>query len=95
MLRCSSHASGAFPSISASLSPFGCRPSRIASTMSDAKQVSGREPACVGSGQGGRWSPSGSRSEADITNEPASPRPIFGAGRPICSRSAVSGSFHP
>ena len=32
---------GPFPSISASLSPFGCRPSRIASTMSGARQVSG------------------------------------------------------
>ena len=33
--------SGAFPSSSASLSPFGCRPSRIASTISGAKQVRG------------------------------------------------------
>jgi hypothetical protein len=39
--RCSSHPSGPFPSISASRSSFGCRPSRIASTMSGAKQVSG------------------------------------------------------
>jgi len=29
-----SHTTGAFPNISASLSSFGCRPSRIASTMS-------------------------------------------------------------
>jgi hypothetical protein len=33
------HASGPFPNNSASLSPFGCRPSRIASTMSGARQV--------------------------------------------------------
>jgi hypothetical protein len=39
--RCSSQFRGPFPSISASLSPFGCRPSRIASTMSGAKHVSG------------------------------------------------------
>jgi len=39
--RCSPHPSGPFPSISPSLSPFGCRPSRIASTMSGARQVSG------------------------------------------------------
>jgi hypothetical protein len=39
---CSCHAIGPFPSISASLSPFGCRPSRIASTTSGATQVSGR-----------------------------------------------------
>ncbi len=39
---CSCQPSGPFPSISASLSPFGCRPSRIASTMSGARQVSGR-----------------------------------------------------
>jgi hypothetical protein len=38
---CPSQARGTFPSTSASLSPFGCRPSRIASTMSGAKQVSG------------------------------------------------------
>jgi len=36
---CSLHASGAFPKISASLSSFGCRSSRIASTMSGARQV--------------------------------------------------------
>jgi Na+/H+ antiporter 1 len=41
-VRCSFQFSGPFPSISASLSPFGCRPSRIASTMSGARQVSGR-----------------------------------------------------
>jgi hypothetical protein len=41
-LRCSSQTSGPFPSISANRSPFGCRPSRMASTMSGAKQVSGR-----------------------------------------------------
>src|SRR5690606_24414087 len=35
-LRCSPQSIGPFPSISASLSPFGCRPSRIASTMSGA-----------------------------------------------------------
>ena len=40
-LRCSSHLSGPFPSISASLKPFGCRQSSIASTMSGARQVSG------------------------------------------------------
>ena len=39
---CSFQVSGPFPNISASLSPLGCRPSRIASTMSGAKQVSGR-----------------------------------------------------
>ena len=38
-----------FPSISASLSPFGCRPSRIASTMSGARQVSGRSRHTKGS----------------------------------------------
>ena len=31
-----------FGSISASLSPFGCRPLSMASTMSGARQVSGR-----------------------------------------------------
>jgi hypothetical protein len=40
--RCSSHATGPFPSISASFNPLGCRPSRIASTISGARQVSGR-----------------------------------------------------
>ena len=40
--RCSPQPRGPFPSISANLSPFGCRPSRIASTMSGARQVSGR-----------------------------------------------------
>jgi len=42
LVRCSLHAVALEPSISASRSPFGCRPSRIASTMSGAKQVSGR-----------------------------------------------------
>jgi hypothetical protein len=46
--RCSAHPSGPFPSISASLSPFGCRPSRMASTMSGARPVSGEQPADVG-----------------------------------------------
>jgi hypothetical protein len=41
-LRCSVQISGPFPSISASRSPFGCRPSRIASTISGARQVRGR-----------------------------------------------------
>jgi hypothetical protein len=41
-LRCSFQSSGPFPSISACLSPLGCRPSRIASAKSGAKQVSGR-----------------------------------------------------
>ena len=36
------HTRGPFPNSSASRSPFGCRPSRLASTMSGAKQVSGR-----------------------------------------------------
>jgi hypothetical protein len=39
---CPSHAIGPFPSTSASLSPFGCRPSSTASTMSGARQVRGR-----------------------------------------------------
>ena len=51
LTRCSSHPIGPFPSISASLSPFGCRPSSIASTMSGARQESGRSrqtkaPSC-------------------------------------------------
>jgi hypothetical protein len=41
-LRCLFQASGPSPSISASLSPVGCRLSRGASKMSSAKQVSGR-----------------------------------------------------
>jgi Trehalase len=41
-VRCSSQANGPFPSISDSVSPFGCRSSSIASTMSGARQVSGR-----------------------------------------------------
>jgi hypothetical protein len=46
--RCSSHASGPFPSISANRSPFGCRPSKIASTMSGARQAGERqEPADI------------------------------------------------
>ena len=40
-LRCSSQPRGLLPSISASLNSVGCRPSRIASTMSGARQVSG------------------------------------------------------
>ena len=39
-LRCSSQPSGPFLNISASLSPFACRPSRMASTISSARQVS-------------------------------------------------------
>jgi hypothetical protein len=39
---CSPQSSGPFPSISTSLSPFGCLRSRNASTMSGARQVSGR-----------------------------------------------------
>jgi hypothetical protein len=36
------HTIGPIPSTSASLNPFGWRPSKIASTMSGARQVSGR-----------------------------------------------------
>jgi hypothetical protein len=41
LARCSFQAGGPFPNTPASLSPLGCRPSRIASTMSGARQVSG------------------------------------------------------
>jgi hypothetical protein len=41
LVRCSFQASGPFPSTLASLIPFGCRPSKHASTMSGAKQVIG------------------------------------------------------
>ena len=79
-LRCSSQPSGPFPNISASLSPFGCRPSTIASTMSGARQVSGS-----GRQTKATVTPSGSaRSVIDFAfphsirrrQGPGSPRPI-------------------
>src|SRR5687768_1148476 len=46
--RWSSQLPGPFPSISASLSPLGCRPSRIASTMWGRQAGERQEPADVG-----------------------------------------------
>ena len=46
LTRCSSQPSAPFPGISTSLSPFGCRPSRMAATMSGATQVSGTRRRC-------------------------------------------------
>jgi hypothetical protein len=89
--RCSSQAAATEPSISASLSPFGCRPSRIASTMSGARHVRGRSRARSAAPGSDLLDEAAAASVDGGARRGTRPRvcAICATGRSICSASFV------